>query len=252
MLFAFGLLVIALLILSVWNFIIFRRLKSSETDKKLDDPRYWELKYRMDYLVAITAMGLTVIAFFGYESLQSAKEAVKSEIEVELATIRKDVGNTEKVLADLNLFSDSIRDDVSASGAKMRDQINRQVATLKELERKIRSINNRNIVQQEFYVVRSLKLPINHETKPGSNRVFFKDMITDKGDKLPDFENPPLVIPISQSTMTINIFNIKTDSFEAYWGGESIGSAIPEVVEYSVVIIGEIKTFDRTFDKSFK
>lgn len=252
MLIVFGFLVFALLILAIWNFVIFHRLKSVTGDNKIEEPRYWELKYRMDYLVAVAAMGIAVLAFYGYQSFQSAREAVRSEIDLELRTIREDVNKTEQIVRNLKSFSDSIRESVSVSGKKMDDQINHQLAVLKVLERKIRVINNRNIVQQEFYVVRSLKLPVNHELKPGSNRVYYKDLITDKGDKLPEFANPPLVIPISQSTTEINIFNIKADSFEAYWGGASIGSVLPEVVEYSVVIIGEIKSFDNSFDKSFK
>jgi hypothetical protein len=252
MIIAFGFLVFALLILAVWNFVDFHRLKSATGSNKIEEPRYWELKYRMDYLVAVAAMGLAVLAFYGYQSFQSAKQAVKLEIDAELGRIREDVNNTEKVVQSLNSFSDSIRDDVSTSGARMNDQINHQVATLSQLEQKIRKINSRNIVQQEFYVVRSLKLSTNHETKPGSNKVYYKDLITDKEEKLPVFSNPPLVIPISQSNTTINLFNIRADSFEAYLGGVSISGDIPEVIEYSVVIIGEIKAFDSSFDNSFK
>lgn len=251
MLIAFGFLLFALLTLAVWNFLIFHRLKSVTGVNKIEEPRYWELKYRMDYLVAVAAMGVAVLAFYGYQSFQSAKEAVKTEINADLQTIREDVSKTENIVRGLKSFSDSIRDNVSTSGVKMNEQISHNQVALKKLEQKIGEINSRNIVQQEFYVVRSLKLSADHEKVPGSNKVYYKDLITDKGDKLPEFSNPPLVIPITQSTTEINIFNIKTDSFEAYWGGASIG-VDPGPFVYSVVIIGEIKAFDGSFDKSFK
>jgi hypothetical protein len=243
----FVLLVIVLLILSVWNYIIFRKLKSVKEDE-IRDARFWELNYKMDYLIAVAAMGAAVLVFLGYESLQSAKEAAKSEIEKELSTIREDLIKAETTSQSLKLLSDSIRDGVAMSGT----QIDNQLRALNELNKKIRLINSKNIVQQGFYVVRGLKLPANHEAKPGSNRIYFKDLITDKGDKLPEFGNPPLVIPISQSNWGMNIYNIKQDSFEAYYGAESIGDDIPEIFQYSVVIIGETKTFDKSFDDSFK
>ena len=181
----FILLVIVLLILSVWNHFIFRRLKSAK-ENEIKDARFWELNYKMDYLIAVAAMGTAVLIFMGYESLQSAKEAAKSEIDKELSTIREDLIKAETTNQSLKLLSDSIRDGVAISGT----QINNQLKALNELNRKIKLINSKNIVQQGFYVVRGLNLAPDHEAKPGSNKIYFKNLITDKGDKLPEFATP--------------------------------------------------------------
>ncbi|MBX2895988.1 MAG: hypothetical protein KF763_11130 [Cyclobacteriaceae bacterium] len=243
----FILLITVLLILSIWNHLIFRKMKSVKEDE-IKDARFWELNYKMDYLVAVAAMGAAVLVFLGYESLQSAKEAAKSEIDKELIMIREDLTEAQAKNQSLKLSSDSIKDNVAFTGT----QIDSQIKALNELSIKIKLINSRSIVQQGFYVVRGLKLPFDHESKPGSNKIYFKNLITDKGGKLPEFSNPPLVIPISQSNWEMNIFNIKQDSFEAYWGGATINAVFPETLEYSVVIIGEVKTFDESLDNSFK
>ena len=101
----FILLVIVLLILSVWNHFIFRRLKSAK-ENEIKDARFWELNYKMDYLIAVAAMGTAVLIFMGYESLQSAKEAAKSEIDKELSTIREHLIKAETTTQSLKLLSD--------------------------------------------------------------------------------------------------------------------------------------------------
>src|SRR5688572_7869958 len=114
----FVLLVIVLLILSIWNHLIFRNLKSVKEDE-IKDARFWELNYKMDYLVAVAAMGAAVLVFLGYESLQSAKQAAKSEIDKELITIREDIISAQTTNQSLKLLSDSIRDGVAVSGAQI-------------------------------------------------------------------------------------------------------------------------------------
>src|SRR5688572_10287917 len=91
---AFVFLVIVLLILSVWNYFTYRNLKSVKPEE-IKHARFWELNYKMDYLVAVATMGAAVLVFLGYESLQSAKDTAKFEIEKELAVIRQDLIEAE-------------------------------------------------------------------------------------------------------------------------------------------------------------
>ena len=244
MAFLLVLLVLALLTLAIWNFLTFKKLrKEKDGEDDLKNARYWELHYKMDYLVAVVFMGASVLAFLGFESIQGAKETVKIEIDKELITIKDDISRTEGVLKELKIISDSVRQGVSVSD----QQISSQLSALADLQRKIYAINAKNIVQQEFYVVRGLKLQSDHDLRPGENRVYFKTLKTDSGDKLPEFTNTPLVIPISEKNFAIDIFNITNDSFEVWWGNfvppsgvtaDMDNPFVKQDIPYSIVIIG--------------
>jgi hypothetical protein len=191
----------------------------------------------MDYLVAVATMGAAVLVFLGYESFQSAKDNVKSEIDSELITVRDDIKKTEDILRTLKIFSDSIKQGVSVAGSQAYDQMQ----ILSRLERKIETINSKNIVKQGYYVVRGLKLAPNHETVPGSNRVYFENLVTDIGDRLPQFTKSPLIIPIMEGEVEVGIINISENSFDA-WYGNAWGTSdriFLDTIKYSIVIIGK-------------
>jgi hypothetical protein len=61
-----SILLLALVIFSIWNLIISRRLikSKSSTNTPLDDSKYYELKYKQEFLVAAFSLIAGIAVFF--------------------------------------------------------------------------------------------------------------------------------------------------------------------------------------------
>lgn len=230
------LLLLALTILSTWNFVAFQRLKSKEdSEPTMRDARYWELNYKLDFIISVTVLGAAVFGYLGYDSIENTKTTLRSELSRDLILINEDIDNSKKYLSALQASMDSVNAVIGVSGGEIKQQIQ----SLAKLDAKINAINSRNILQQEFYVVNSLRLILNEKFETiSSNKFVFQDLTTESGDKLPKFKKPPLVIAVSRSDISVEIFRTGMESFEAYWGSSGIDD-IPREIEFSVVILGK-------------
>jgi len=75
------LIIVSLISLFIWNGLNFRSLKKQATlrDKELNDAKYWELKYKTEFMVAIVTLITATAGFLGYSSLQSIEASVKND-----------------------------------------------------------------------------------------------------------------------------------------------------------------------------
>jgi hypothetical protein len=170
-----------LICLFVWNGLNFRTLKklSSQKDKELNDAKYWELKYKYEYLIAIVALITAAAGFLGYSSLQSIEAAVKNDFNKKVDSVKTTLQST---YADVNKKLLSAKDSVTTLNAKVKNaqfQVEESSAvlsklmgqqfelkksgyqsqnSLKELSNQIDSINNKNKIKREFYLITNIPL----------------------------------------------------------------------------------------------
>ena len=90
---------------------------------------------------------------------------------------------------------------------------------INNIETKIRNLSDKNILKQNFYIIKSIGLaPSGLETSTYS----LSDLHTNEGQILPNFEQPPLIIPITESNAQIDVFNITKETFDvgtsSYYG----------------------------------
>jgi hypothetical protein len=223
----FSLLLGVLLIISVSNWVHFWNMQSAkDTETAFQDARFWELNYKIEFLVAVSAIVAAGLVYLGYDSLRSTKEQLKSEMEKEIVELREELTRTK---------ADS--DNVSKIVANSKGEVGNQLESLQKLEKKIDEINKKNIVQQGYYVISGLTVVLDTNQEVIQNgKIHFKDLTTTSGDKLPAFTSPPLVIAISEGDSGVDIYRVKPDSFEPY--PTHTGIALSSSIKYSVVIIG--------------
>lgn len=204
-------LLLILVVLTIWNLTSFIKYRSQPSTRKIDDARYWELKFRLDFIVAITVVIVGGLSFIGYDRIDNISDDVKSDIE-------------HQVENAIQTELDPIRQRALEAQALMD------------------SLLSKNIVQQELYVVRSQVL-LN-----GRGKVYFKNLVSDKGKKLPLFTSIPLVIPTSLSAEALSVHSVTKESFELSWvytlpaTGVTADLATPDVpkkIEYHLVVIGK-------------
>jgi predicted phage tail protein len=180
----------------IWNLITLQRYKKeSKRVPELNDAKYYELKYKYEFVVAVISVIVTAVAVVGYNSIQSVEAALKndftekvdstnknierSKIETDLLrksfedSLKQNLLNTKDELSSVNKNSNAVNQKMKETesslqhyntllGALAQKQLeieirNRNSDTMLNIvANKIEEINSKNILKQNFYIVDSL------------------------------------------------------------------------------------------------
>jgi type II secretory pathway pseudopilin PulG len=229
--------VVGLVILFIWNGINFSFLKkhSSDKNKNLDDAKYWELKSKYEFMLAVVALITAMATFLGINTLDSIKKEVKHDFQEKVDSVSKSfTDSTIKVNKKLQATNDSaallnkkvsnylqqLSNNTHYLTALEADQIRLKVFDLKsnndlqDLSRKIDSINHSNKIKSEFYLVNNVPFVNKRPDYPLDLTIYFKDLKTSSGDKLPSFKNPPVIISANLNNAFVQIGFTYKDHFD--------------------------------------
>lgn len=226
-------LIIALILLFAWNAINFRQFKNQTINTNLNDAKYWELKFKFEFLVATFILVGSVISFLGFNSISSIRN------EVALVTKSK----VDSVVTAFNVKYDSVQQKLykaQSSVLILSGQVDQTSATLNKdkkqfdkykidqklllansklshteldtLNSQLSQIKNKAILKQPFYFISNHKFRV---TDIGNYiTISFNDLKTANGLPLPEFKKPPLIVfSPSENTSAILIKTFK-DKFE--------------------------------------
>lgn len=266
---------VAILIFNIWNIVVLRRLNNSSTAKDipLNDAKYYELKYKSEFIVAVFSVIVAVGGLLGYESLQSAKNEVKSDLLTKMRSIDSLVTQTELRIKrkDSLLFEIESKQDIINSAIPINEEkLQKQNVQLRKLMYTINDLNDNNKIKQSFYLVRDLKIKNNkgikvttqeiqiyRDTLPPEKRAAengmkktlaikqetgqyykFDDLKTNLGDKLPKFTKIPFIISIPESSFGLEIYNVTLDGFYVdIASGTKWSVGEEEIFNFSLMII---------------
>lgn len=263
---------VSLIILLIWNLVSIRHLKNQgKTDKNLNDPRYFELKYKQEFFIATVSLIGTVIVVFGYNSLQNVEKALKDDFskkttEISRRTdsilnyydtsINKRFGITENNLKVISNSSISLLQKNSIQLQKTQHTLegyNNALRSLNiqqlEVDKKVKNVQNRivdinskNILKQNFYLVDSLFFDTRIIDTAKSDESFykiyyFKDMVTIYGDKLPEFKKPPFLISTVEDIPTGQTGTIKDVTSKSFkFNLSSWREDHPRIFRFSILV----------------
>ena len=217
--------IVSLICLFIWNGITLRTLKKNASleDKELNDAKYWELKYKYEFLIAIVALVTAIAGFLGYNSLQSIETTVKKEFNNKVDSVKNTLQKTKDSVNNLN-------DNVKASQSQL--QKNRSLMihlfsqqfelkksgfqskkALNDLLNVIDSINVKNKIKSEFYLIPNIKLK-GQLFSAEPMKFKFSELKTNTGDKLPLFRKPPIIISAMSNSTEFKILTVTNESFE--------------------------------------
>lgn len=223
----------AFAISSIWNIFSLKDLKKrSRSNRNLDDPKYYELKSKYEFLLAIFAIIITGASILGYNSLADVKKAMSEDFKhsadstyqiIRKITARADSLNNELITNQkrLSTFSLSIQKLSSIEienfekGKMYENQVNK-------LSQKISHIDSSNILKKVYYRVDSLSFfATSNSPLKLFNKYAFSNLITDNGDRLPKFKTPPFIsiVPYPKHpymNFPFKAYNITKDSFYVY------------------------------------
>lgn len=240
---------LAILVSNIWTIIGIKRLEKTRhfKDTQLNDSKYFELKYKQEFLLATFSIVIGVIVFIGYNSYSSLKENLKSDIEQKIASTTKQIeaqkdsiNNQQKELAALNETLQANLKKVTTVNdlvnlleqqqGQLRNKLDnsKQSVTIyensiKDLQSKISEIKNKNIIKQELYIVTNLKYSYDEYWE--YMKVSFDTLNTINNEKLPKFIEPPTIIPFTNNGVTMTIKDVTTKSFEIIASNNTTGDS---------------------------
>ncbi|HTE25411.1 hypothetical protein [Flavitalea sp.] len=175
-------------VFTIWSWWSIRKhieaFKSSfKFSSGLTDEKYFELKSKQEYIVAITTIIGAVIAFLGYQSISDFKTEFNKDLIAETTRLTKLHSGTEAAFG-----------------------------RLASLEKKIQAIYQKNIIQQNIFIVEKVNV---NKLNVVNNiaRIDFNTLTTISGEKLPRFKTPPSILIASRSYLWPLVSDITVNSF---------------------------------------
>jgi hypothetical protein len=218
---------IVLIGFNIWNTVTLKRLLSRPLkNDQLNDKSYWELKYKMQYMVTVFSVLIAIAAYLGYNTIDDVKESVRKEFQGKLDSTKANmilidsqirnskiefdtkVANTDSVL---NSYQNMLL-GLSNRTESVKKSISLSDKDLNTFKNRIAEINSKNIIQQNIYIIDNLEYTFGTEWE--YKKYYFKDFITNTGQKLPNFKKNPFILPVSNQGYTFSINKVTTESFE--------------------------------------
>ncbi|RKR11098.1 hypothetical protein C8C83_2796 [Flavobacterium sp. 90] len=250
-------LLLAFIIFLIWNIILFK--KNIKLNKETTE--YLELKYQLQFYVAVFSVLIGVFTFLGYSSYNEIVEKVTHEIsektkdtlEASKKEITRKIESTQNELFKIAFENERIKESnksILENNEKTNDrfyQLYNQFLSLnkelynseKQLQSQIDNVNNaeKDVVNikkdveeikkidflNQVYLVTDIYY---QESQKGLDTVYFKNLKTISGNKLPDFSNPPSITISPYQGVQLAIQDVTKDYFTIYmwtkgsWGEE--------------------------------
>lgn len=180
---------IIIIVLLIWDLTILRKIYKSTTNGNniLPDEKYFELKYNINLVKSVSVIGLFVIGFLGVSTVDGLKSNVTSEIETSIKTQDDRIEQITTKIEGLTTTLDTLENYKS----ELERVIKNYESNLGSINSKVAQVNNSLKYNPRIYIVNDLKY--SYERNPKGLRVYFKDLTTVFGDKLPNFTNPPYI-----------------------------------------------------------
>jgi hypothetical protein len=203
---------ISVFVFSLWSLILIKRhLKAFNSgyrkDSSLRDAKYFELKSKQEYIIAVSAVILSIMSFIGYTSIENIKADIRSSVQTEVDRL----SNLDKQATDT--YS-----GLTIKGHSFVDSMRSAMNIVQSLTNRMKTISAKDVIRQNIFIVDPLRIgdfPIDKSDKfhEGNRIVKFADLRTVNGERLPTFKVKPSVICMATSRGTVVIEDVFVDRF---------------------------------------
>ena len=216
---------IAIIVFNIWNTITLRAIKNKPLRKdQINDAKYWELKYKIQFLVSSFSAIVIIAAFLGYNTIDNIKESVSKEINQKLDSTKRSVVALEAKQNEIGQRIDSTGSTIlkyqdiilglSSKQLNVKESLKLSSADLENLKGKILEINRKNILQQNIYIVDTIQFEIAKLNEDQSKIIRFEELVTINGDRIPTLTTPPFILPISNQGCEYHVSDVTNTSFK--------------------------------------
>lgn len=202
----------------LWNYLSNR--KPFPNSKVVNDIRYYELKSKYEFLVAIVSVALAIAVFVGLGTKKDIENQLKASLEptTKLAIeneIRTSANEQRTSLIDSQINrQEALLNSFYTVISSLKADLNGVSINISKSRNEIDLLNKKDILKRNFYLVDNLTGP-NKDVAEGSTdrKIAFDTLITSLGTKLPVFEKPPIIFAVSNKGLQIYNIDVTTKTF---------------------------------------
>lgn len=205
---------LAVFIFSFWGFVTVRKLSRQIKADKINEisvEKYFELKSRQDYIVAVSAIVFSIITFIGYSSIDNIKKDISEKLDTELDRIDQFTKKADQDFSGLEL-----------RGKDYQDSVNNAFKLLASLQARMKFLYSKDVISQNIYIVDPIrvgdlkKYPEDPKTGMEFYEVKFSNLKSINGNGLPYFKSPPTVLVASNGVSSFKLKEVFEDRFTIY------------------------------------
>lgn len=205
---------IAIFILLAWNtFTLYRIKKQGRELSEINDSRYFELKYKFEFILAAFALLATVATFLGYNTISDLKGQYQSAVG-KIKTLDSSYSHLDSAFM-------SVEEKLGQTHLNVED-IDKNIISYKHKFRFLKQQFDDLSKRKNSYSIKNLRIN-NGGKQPFDTTIYFKNLITDDNERLPVFNKPPIVVinleegsDCTISKVTSKSFNIDVKNFVYY------------------------------------
>lgn len=216
---------IVIIIFNIWNAVNLYSIKSKPArHDALNDSKYWELKFKIQFLVASFSVVLALVAFLGYNTLDNIKDSISENIKLKLDSTKLTIENLDKKqqyidgkmnTADAQITKyQNIILGLSNKQLSVKEALNLSSTGLSELKERINEINSKNILQQNIYIVDEIGMDVSKLPDDMSKTFSFSSLVSISGDKIPPLKKPPFILAISNQNCDFRVSAVTNSTFK--------------------------------------
>lgn len=240
-------LIISLIVFLIWNIILFKKKISTKNEFK----EYFELKYQLQFYVAVFSVLIGVFSFLGYSSYNDIVDKVKNEISKDTESSKQEINTkilaTQNELSKISIENERIKEtnkevinnsektndrfyklyeqflsmnrDLYESENELQSQINNVKNAEKDLtnvKKDISEIKKIDFLNQVYLVTDLNYREANVNENTVVDTVYFKNLKTISGSNLPIFKKPPSLTISPYKGVQLSFKDVTKEYFTIY------------------------------------
>ena len=232
-----GFLFLIYTVFSIWNLITLSRIRRRplHQNASISDEKYFELKYKQEFIIAVGTIIVGLAAFIGLNTKKDIEDkltaSITANIKDSLNRVYGRINDANGKISDVNGHVVDVTGRLSGIDSRVgtlqtsigtNETLLKNLSTKSKLElenfqRKLDALNSSNILKEGMYFVECPVdlTKINYiDTVPQRPLTFyFKNLRTLTGNSLPKFETKPNIAILQNSGWTLFADKITTESF---------------------------------------
>lgn len=178
------LLIIILVLIASDVYFLWRILRKVGKKKKgLPDERYFELKYNINLLKAVSAILIFLLGFLGFTTYQDITSIVESDFEEKFENQDKRIKALDSIVKNYESLVKSLK---SVEG--------KSIENLNDIKREFGLINKKvSQTQEALKTTPQIFIVKNVVISEDEQKIYFSKLRTIDNEKLPNFKEPPIV-----------------------------------------------------------